>query len=339
MDEGVRPVSGDFKRGSSPIGLRACGTAACAQTPSEQASFDVATIKPAAPPNGGPIRIGMGGGPGTNDPGRYTCSFCNLSMLMTQAYDVAAYQLTIPAALNEGRFEVTAKVPEGATKEQFRLMLQNLLAERFKMTVHREKKEAQVYELTVAKGGPKMQESEPEPAKEPVTKTGDAPAPPPPPPGGRDPSPMGADGFPVMPKARPGRPMMFMGMGRARMQATAESMEELAKMLSNQVAKPVTDATGLKGKYDFTLTWDGARDIFGFGGGLPIAPPPPGGSAASGLGTTGNAATPLAGASEMETQPTIFAALQSQLGLKLEQKKGQVDVIVVDHAEKVPTEN
>ncbi len=314
----------------------ACGTA-YAQTPNGEPSFDVATIKPAAPPNGGPIRIGIGGGPGTKDPGRFTCYFCNLSMLMTQAYDVAAYQLTIPTALNEGRFEVTAKVPEGATKEQFRLMLQNLLAERFKMTVHREKKEAQVYELTVAKGGPKMQESEPEPepAKDLDTKAGDAPPPPPPPPPGvRDPHEMGKDGFPVMPKARPGRPIMFMGMGRARMQATAESMEDLAKMLGNQVGKPVTDATGLKGKYDFTLTWDGARDIFGFGGGLPIAPPPPGGSAVS-----GSAATPLAGASETEAQPTIFAAVQSQLGLKLEQKKGQVDVIVVDHAEKVPTEN
>jgi uncharacterized protein (TIGR03435 family) len=72
---------------------------------------------------------------------------------------------------------------------------------------------------------------------------------------------------------------------------------------------------------------------------MPAVPPPPsaGGAAASGVGTTGN--TPLAGASDTETQPTIFAAVQSQLGLKLEQKKGQVDVIVVDHVEKVPTEN
>jgi len=313
----------------------ACGTAN-AQTPDGQPSFDVATIKPAAPPNGGPIRIGMGGGPGTNDPGRYTCSFCNLQMLMVQAYDVAGYQLTIPAALLEGRFEVAAKVPVGATKEQFRLMLQNLLAERFKMTVHREKKEAPVYELTVAKGGPKMQESVEDPAAK------DAPdSPPPPPPGGRGPPQMGTDGFPVMPKARPGRPMMFMGMGRARMQATAESMEELAKMLGNQVGKPVTDATGLTGKYDFTLTWDGARDIFGFAGGLPMPPPPPGGGAVSGVGTTASAAgnTPLAGASDAETQPTIFAAVQSQLGLKLEQKKGQIETIVIEHAEKVPTEN
>jgi uncharacterized protein (TIGR03435 family) len=308
--------------------------AAYAQTPDGQPSFDVATIKPAAPPNGGRIRIGMNGGPGTPDPGRYTCNFCNLTMLLTQAYDVKGYQISGPSSMDEGRFEVTAKVPEGATPAQFKLMLQNLLAERFKLTVHHEKKEAQVYELTVAKGGSKMKESEPEPPKDP-TKADDAP--PPLPPAGRGRPEMGADGFPVLPKAQAGRPMMFMGMGRARMQATAESMEEFAKMLSNQVAKPVTDATGLKGKYDFTLTWDGSRDIFGFGGGLPPPPPPPGGGAGPGAGAAGN--TPLAGASDAETHPTIFAAVQSQLGLKLEQKKGQIETIVIDHVEKVPTEN
>jgi len=131
-----------------------------------------------------------------------------------------------------------------------------------------------------------------------------------------------------------------MGPGRARMQAGQESMEDFAKMLSNQVGKPVTDATGLTGKYDFTVTWDGARDIFGFGGGLPPMPqPPPGGSAASGVSTTGNGAALLAGATDAEPLPTIFAAVQLQLGLKLEQKKGQIETIVVDHVEKVPTEN
>ncbi|MGO9255964.1 MAG: TIGR03435 family protein [Bryobacteraceae bacterium] len=57
------------------------------------------------------------------------------------------------------RFDITAKIPPGTTKEQFRLMQQNLLAERFKLTVHHEKKESQVYELTVGKNGPKLKES------------------------------------------------------------------------------------------------------------------------------------------------------------------------------------
>lgn len=316
------------------IGLL-CG-AAYAQTPDGQPAFDVASIR-VAPPIGSGRRfiIGMSGGPGTPDPGRYECNSCNLSMLMTAAYDVAGYQISIPGSLKDAIFEINAKVPAGATKEQFRLMLQNLLAERFKMTVHREKKEMQIYELVVVKGGPKMKESDPEPASEAGTDPAkDAgpnapPPPPPPPPGGRGPLPTGKDGLPVLPKARPGHPMMFFGMGRARLQANTESMADFAKTLADLVGKPVTDATGLKAKYDFTLTWDGAG---GPGRGMPAVPPPPS------AGGAGGGTTPLAGASDTETQPTIFAAVQ-ELGLKLEQKKGQVDVIVVDHAEKIPTEN
>jgi uncharacterized protein (TIGR03435 family) len=308
-----------------------CG-AAYAQTPDGQPSFDVASIRvaPSIGTGGGRIMIGMSGGPGTPDPGRYECNNCNLSMLMTKAYDVAGYQISIPSALRDAVFEITAKVPAGATKDEFRLMLQNLLAERFKMTVHREKKEMQIYELVVAKGGPKMTESAPEPAPEAGKDEGPNAPPPPPPPGGRGPLPPGKDGFPALPKARPGRPMMFFGLGRARLQANTESMADFAKTLADLVGKPVTDATGLTAKYDFTLTWDGAG---GPGRGLPEVAPP---SSAGGAVAAGN--TPLAGATDAEVQPTIFAAVQG-LGLKLEQKKGQVDVIVVDHAEKVPTEN
>jgi uncharacterized protein (TIGR03435 family) len=303
-------------------------TAMAAQTPDGQPSFEVASIRTAPPMGtGGRIMIGMSGGPGTPDPGRYECNNCNLSMLLTKAYDVAGFQVSIPTSLKDAIFEINAKVPAGATKEQFRLMLQNLLADRFKMTIHREEKEAQVYELTVAKGGLKMKESEPEPAKDPAAKVDDAP--PPPPPGGRGPLPTGKDGLPILPKAQPGRPMMFFGPGRARLQANTESMADFAKTLSELVGKPVTDATGLTAKYDFTLTWDGAG---GPGRGLPEVPPPPSAAGAA----TGN--TPLAGATDAEPQPTIFAAVQ-ELGLKLEQKKGQIETIVIDHVEKVPTEN
>jgi uncharacterized protein (TIGR03435 family) len=307
-----------------------CG-AAYAQTSNGQPSFDVASIR-AGPPigSGGPMMIGMSGGPGTPDPGRFECHSCNLSMLMTRAYDVAGYQISIPGSLKDAIFEINARVPAGATKDEFRLMLQNLLADRFKLKIHREKKEMQIYELVVAKGGPKMKESDPESSADPAKDESPNAPPPPPPPGGRGPLPTGKDGFPVLPKARPGRPMMFFGLGRARLQANTESMTEFAKTLADLVGKPVTDATGLTAKYDFTLTWDGAG---GPGRGMPAVPPPP---SAGGAVATGNA--PLAGATDAEVQPTIFAAVQ-ELGLKLEQKKGLVDVVVVDHAEKVPTEN
>jgi uncharacterized protein (TIGR03435 family) len=75
------------------------------------------------------------------------------------------------------------------------------------------------------------------------------------------------------------------------------------------VHAPVADATGLQGKFDFTLSWVMDR-------GAPFAPPP-----------------------DDDAGPTIFNALQSQLGLRLEQKKGPVDRLVIDHAEKVPTGN
>jgi uncharacterized protein (TIGR03435 family) len=276
-------------------------------------------------------------------------------MLMVQAYGVESYQLTIPSSMDNERFEISAKVPEGTTKDQFNLMLQNLLAERFKLKLHRETKEGQIYELTVFKGGSKMKESAPpEPAKE---AAADAPAPGPPPlpafNGGK--LTLDKDGFPVMPKPAGGRGPMTMRMpGKTRMTFEQESMEEFAKVLARQLAKPVTDLTGLKAKYDFTMTWDGANlggGLFGPGGrgqvsfafstAGPGGPPPSGdrGGADRAGSAASDGTTPLSAGSDGEGVPTLFGALQSQLGLKLEAKKGQMELIVVDHVEKVPTEN
>jgi uncharacterized protein (TIGR03435 family) len=335
-----------------------CVQTARAQTPDGQPSFEVATVKPTPPPaaikgSEGRVVMMMGsrGGPGTNDPGRYTCSNCNLQMLMIQAYGVESYQLTIPSSMENERFEISAKVPEGTTKDQFNLMLQNLLVERFKLKLHRETKEGQVYELTVNKGGVKMKESAPpEPA---IEAAADAPPPGPPPlpalNGGK--LTLDKDGFPVMPKgiAGGGGPMTIRMPGKARMSFEQESMEDFAKVLARQLAKPVTDVTRLKAKYDFTMTWDGANlgggaGPGGRGGGTQVTfsfsnpgGPPAGGDRQAGAGSDGG--TPLSAGSDSEGVPTLFGALQSQLGLKLEQKKGPMELIVVDHVEKVPTEN
>src|SRR5258706_10138478 len=104
-------------------------------------------------------------------------------------------------------------------------------------------------------------------------------------------------------------------------------------MMGNKLNKPVTDGTGLKGKYDYTLSFapeGGMRPVM-IGGGGPPPPPPPGMGAA---GAGGPAINP--GDSD---GPTLIAAVQQQLGLKLESKKGTVEILVVDHAEKTPTEN
>ena len=307
----------------------ACG-AAQAQPAPQRLEFEVATIKPSPPPGNGPMFFGQTGGPGTSDPGRFTTHNTALSDLIVQAYGVQRYQVVRPDWVNAERFDVTAKLPAGTTKEQFRLMLQSLLADRFGLKVHHEQKEMQEYALTVGKNGPKMKES----AVTPETEPDKAKLPPPPP----GPPKIGADGFPVLPA---GRPMMVMMNGNARMQMYGETMEQLANRLSGQLGKPVTDETGLKGKYDYALTYSVDAALAG-GPGLP--PPPPG---ALGGGPAGGAVIaggpgggpPGAGGADRVTAPTLTEAVQQQLGLKLEQKKGMVDIVVVDHIEKTPTEN
>jgi len=300
-----------------------------AQQPDNQLTFEVASIKPSPPPEMGMMRVGSRGGPGTGDPTRFTASNFSLSNLVTLAYDLRPYQLTAPSWLNSERFDIVAKVPPGATKEQFRVMLQNLLAERFKLVMHREKKELPMFELVVGKGGPKLKESEDQADSEPAAGA------PPPMPGGPMQDKMGKDGFPEMPA---GRTMTMMMPGRARMTAYKQTMEALATRLSMSAGRPVMDGTGLKKKYDFTLTY--APESTGMGP-MGMASPSGGG----GMAMVGTAGGPVGGpmpdhtAADAEPLPTLATALQEQLGLKLESKKGPVDIVVVDKIEKVPTEN
>ena len=82
------------------------------------------------------------------------------------AFDLRSQQLVAPDWMNDQRFDITAKIAEGATREQFHQMLQNTLVERFDLKFHRDQKEVQGYELVVAKSGPKLHESNPEPPKD-----------------------------------------------------------------------------------------------------------------------------------------------------------------------------
>jgi uncharacterized protein (TIGR03435 family) len=304
-----------------------CGLA-YGQTADKALTFDAASVKPATPPTPdgrGMIMIGgPSGGPGTKDPGRIHYPYMSLKNILMNAYDVKNFQIVGPGWLDTERFDITATMPPDTTKEQFRAMLQNLLAERFKMTVHRETKELPMYSLVVAKGGPKMKEAAEVPAPK---DDGDAGAPPPPP-LPMQPK-MGPDGFPILPQLA-GRGGLFMIMmnGRARMIGQQQTMQDLASRLTNQLSRTVTDATALKAKYDFTLTFS-PEGMNGPMGPLPPPPPPPG----------GGGEPHAAGVPDMEPLLDIFGAVQAQLGLKLEPKKGLVELIVIDHAEKTPTEN
>ena len=238
------------------------------------------------------MRVSHRGGPGSPDPGMWSTENWNLSNLVTYAYGIERYQYSGPSWMDEARFDVQAKVPSGATKEDLKLMVQDLLKERFGLQFHREKKEMPVFELTVAKGGPKLKESVEEAPK-------DSAAPPAP----SGPLKLAADGYPDLGK---NFTMAWMN-GRARWQDPKGTMAGFASMLAGQLSRPVFDATGLKGTYQMSLFW-----------------------AAESRGPN---------ADEAEPGPTIYVAIQEQLGLKLEQKQGTVEMLIVDKAEKVPTEN
>ncbi len=253
-------------------------------------SFDVASVKLSTNEPGKPIRVAFRGGPETDDPGRATFENFTLSNLIDVAFKTDDNHVSGPDwMMGQTMFNIEVKVPAGTSKDQFSVMMQNLLRERFHLAYHYEKKEATTYDLLVAKNGPKFKESGPPP---------NAPSGPSPAPG---PAKIGPDGFPVLPAGR-GMAMMR-GVARMRLPGT---MAELADLLSGQVGSPVSDATGLKGKYDIGLYWSTRR---------------------------------LAADAGDDPGPSIFDAVQEQLGLRLQAKKAPIDVLVVDHIDKTPTEN
>jgi uncharacterized protein (TIGR03435 family) len=263
-------------------------------------SFEVATVTPSKP-TGKPMPSFMRGGPGSKDPELLTAENFPLKFVVARAWDLPDYRLVAPDWMNSEKYSIKAKVPKDATKEQFRVMLQNLLLERFRMQVHFEKRELPLYELTVAKGGAKLKPS-----------TADASPSPQPPPTPRKMAP-DSEGYPTL---RPGGTSFAVIGDHWRAQWINEPVAELVSHLSVELHAPVIDKTGLDGKYDIVLSWVDARgtEPARNDGSTPVVASDPGG-------------------------PTIEAAVLSQLGLKLEKKKGPVEVLVVDDARKIPTEN
>ena len=278
------------------------GCAVMQAQPATKLEFEVASIKPSPPPAPGmAILVGCRGGPGSSDPALYTCQNISLSNLVTMAYRIAYYELSAPDWATVTRFDLRAKMPEDTTKEQLALMMQSLLADRFKLAVHRESREIQRYELTVAKNGPKFKEAA---APAPADSAAIAPGPPK----------LDKEGYPVI-GPRGGMAIMY---DKARLYQPEMTMTMLAGQLSAQMRGPVVDATGLTGKYEISLYWSA-------GDSLRTAAPTPGGGP-----------TPV---DTVSTGPDLKQALQEQLGLRVESKKGPVEFVIVDHAEKTPTEN
>jgi bla regulator protein blaR1 len=169
-------------------------------------------------------------------------------------------------------------------------MLQQLLADRFNLKIERPTKEMPVYALVVAKNGPKMQPA----------KAGDR-------------GPIGNG---------PGAMMRIQRGGEMSLHVESGKMEMLAQLLSEQVNRTVLDKTGLKGAYDFTLSWTPEMGEGSMMGGPGMPPGGPGGPAPA-PDTSGQ---------------SIFTALQDQLGLKLKSEKGPVQALEIVNATQ-PTSN
>jgi uncharacterized protein (TIGR03435 family) len=142
-----------------------------AQSTGDQPRFEVASVKPTPPGDrigsmdGGP----MGPGPfnvGNHDPERITWTNIRLTRVLMMAYDLPADRICGPGWLDTEMYDIVAPIPKGTSVMDFKLMVRNLLAERFKLTLHRETKEVSGYALEIARNGLKIKESrnDPEPA-------------------------------------------------------------------------------------------------------------------------------------------------------------------------------
>jgi len=264
----------------------------------ERPSFEVATIKPNKADRGitfeechgtDTVHKGVGGlaaMAGVAVPevplGRCVATGATLKMLIQIAYDLRSIDLNKmisggPNWLGSDKYDIEAKAGKPAAEAELKLMLQTLLADRFKLTLHRENREGSGYALVVAKSGSKLKQA-----------TGD--------------------------EDRPGIWRVSPGPLTGR----NASISQLARNLSLDLGLPVVDETGLAGAYNFTLTWAPGENESR--GALTMLPP--------------DVAAQLPLQRGDPNGPSIFTAVQEQLGLKLEARKTPVEVLVIDHVEK-----
>lgn len=298
------------------------GTAAAfAQSPP---SFEVASIKKAEPLSvnsvmAGGMHLGM-----TIDNAMVDIKSMSLAELLRVAYNVKVFQITGPDWLSAERFTISAKMPAGSNRDQVPAMIGSLLADRFKLTFHRTTQEQSVYALVIMKSGLKLPESAPDDAAASNTGTGGPAAP-----LAATPTDGSAQvrvnvrsdaGGTVNTSSPNGNMKMLPREGGMRIELTKMTPTGMVDALSRFVERPVIDMTGLKGRYDLTLDV-GYEDMIALAhaAGMNVPMPP-----------SMSAATPGSSA--------VFTAVQ-QYGLKLEPRKAPIDMLVIDHVEKTPTEN
>jgi uncharacterized protein (TIGR03435 family) len=274
----------------------------------QQPEFEAASVKHG---DANPLRSKWQGGPGTSDPGTFVAENTTLSVLAMHAYGTEfGYQLECKSPWMAAEFyDVFAKVPAGATKQQFAAMLQRLLDQRFGLVVHRETRQLPGYRLVVAEKGAKLKKS-PEAA-----------------PASSQPDLVFKNGTPhLSDSAGTGELHTPTGVVIRGRHAT---MAGLARQLIVRLGAPVINTTGLEGEYDYDLSF--AREARPLSSSETVLFPPPGAVAA---------APQQVSAADPDGQPTLRTALQEQLGLKLEVVKSvPVEVVVLDKANREPTVN
>jgi uncharacterized protein (TIGR03435 family) len=251
--------------GTSVLVFSACGAFA---QPAEAPAFEVASVKMSA--TGASEGAGRGREIITPSPAGVTMRNVHLKSVVQWAYHMQAIQVSGPGWLDDNRYDIVAKAAGETPVERQRVMMQTLLAARFKLAFHRETKEMPAYVFTVAKGGHKLKPSESEGEME------------------------------IKPS----------GTGKMAAAFSRVTLAQLSEMISSPLQAVVVDQTGLKGSYDFTL------DMAAFMGGGDFRP---------------------TGIEDVITM--IIQAANEQLGIKIEQKKVAAEVLIVDHAEKIPVEN
>lgn len=242
------------------------------------------------------------------------------ALLMT-AYRLRQYQIQgAPAWLNSDRFDIAAKPPEGTSPDQLMLMVRSLLADRFRLVVHNETKDAPIYALVLARSdgklGPRLSKTTDDCQAILAERKAAARARGPGPVQFTPPSPTERAVCTSNMRSGPGQN----GQPITRIQAGGQAIDSLARQIEGMVDRPVVNRTKLEGLYDYEVEFSPPRP-------LNTAP------ATSAPVPTG----PAAPVAPIDDGPTVFDAVQ-QLGLKLESTRGPVVYLVIDSIEH-PTED
>lgn len=232
----------------------------------------------------------------------------DLVLYLQMAYGLKNYQIVAPEWMKSTRWDIAAKLPEGATAARIPDMMRALLLDRFQMKTHRETRQLPVYALVIGKGGIRMKESPAEPpdsTTQPQSRSVNAAI------GGAGTTVSYGDGA-------------YFTVGNNRFEGRRLPTATIADALSRFADKPVVDMTGVHGRYDFSMEFS-PEDFRAMMIRAAIAsgytPPPD--------------VLKLLDSSSGET---LFAAVE-KLGLKMDSRTAPIEVLVIDQAEHTPTEN